>query len=121
MESWPATLPQEFEVGGFSVTPANNVVRTQVDAGVPKRRRRFTKGVSTIDGKMSMDLAQYLIFKAFVASLNDGVDQFSFPRPGYCSGTIAVSLVPDKTKIDHLGGDAFEVALSLETLEDYLD
>lgn len=40
--AWPSTLPQTPVMDGVTYTPWQNAVRTEMDAGVPKMRRRFT-------------------------------------------------------------------------------
>lgn len=121
MVTWPSNLPQEFNVGEFNIEPPNNIVNTTVDAGVPKRRRRFTKGVQVVSGKMVMDLDQYRTLMNFMdVDLHDGVDQFYFPRPGYCLGSIVASF-KEGIKKDHIGGDHFQISFSLETLDNYVE
>jgi len=41
MQTWPSTLPNpDYE--GFVEQMTNNILRTSMDAGAPKQRRRFT-------------------------------------------------------------------------------
>jgi hypothetical protein len=45
MPSWPASLPQHVLVEGYDEAPPDVLLRTEMDAGPAKVRRRFTAGV----------------------------------------------------------------------------
>lgn len=120
MDTWPTSLPQEFEVGNFSIDPGDNLILSEVEAGYPKSRKRFTKSLQTIEGVMDMTLDQVNTLETFINStIGGGTEQFYFPRPGYCSGTIVVKLkgLPGK---QHKGGSIFTITLKLLTLDDYI-
>lgn len=50
MPNWPETLPQSPLLDGWRETPADNTVRTAMEAGPAKVRARGTAGA----GKMSL-------------------------------------------------------------------
>ena len=55
---WPATLPQEPLADGYSEQAPNTVLRSQMEAGPPKLRRRFTAGVRTIECQLRLTPAE---------------------------------------------------------------
>lgn len=54
---WPASLPSP-NASGFSQTLADNVVRTEMDAGPAKVRRRSTSGVKPATHPLLLDATQ---------------------------------------------------------------
>ena len=67
MATWPATLPtfQEFLEGSYREFLANNVIRTEMDIGPAKIRRRGTAAPDIISGTMHMTSTQVGIFQTF--------------------------------------------------------
>src|SRR5262249_41506214 len=49
---WPAELPQIVQLSGYQESPPDLVLRTQMDAGPAKVRRRFTSGVRPIQASL---------------------------------------------------------------------
>ena len=56
--SWPPTLPQQLSRQGYGESLPDNVIRTTVDAGPEKRRRRFTAAVKPLRGSMVLTSVQ---------------------------------------------------------------
>jgi len=54
MATWPASLPQTVKATSFQETAPKEVIRTQMDAGPAKVRRRFTAGVRLIKGNVAL-------------------------------------------------------------------
>ena len=65
MAIWPTTLPQLPLRAGILETTPKLVIRTTMDAGPEKMRRRFTAGSRNIKHVMEMTKAQVAIFDAF--------------------------------------------------------
>jgi hypothetical protein len=77
--SWPTVLPQAVLVAGYGETSPNLMLRTQMDAGPPKMRRRFTAGVRPITGTMVMRADKLAILDDFFAvTCQGGTLQFAF-------------------------------------------
>ena len=83
MATWPEDLPQYFEADSYSYTPGSGVIRTQMDAGPPEVRRRFTAVYNIHQGSMIMSRTQYTTyFQPFVdTTLAGGSLNFDFPNP----------------------------------------
>lgn len=82
MATWPATLPQSFEPGGWNYAPQSGVIRTQMDTGYPKVRKRFTAFTNEHSGTMIMSKTLYegdfLTF--FETTIAHGSLSFDFPN-----------------------------------------
>ncbi len=53
--TWPASLPQRVAVDGYGEGPPDTTVRTRMDAGPAKVRRRFTAGVRPLSLQIDLD------------------------------------------------------------------
>lgn len=79
--AWPASLPQS---PFLPVTDQRQtaVVRTSMDAGPPKMRRRFTAAVRQITLGMFLTGAERAVFDAFFATtLEEGALPFTWTDP----------------------------------------
>ena len=76
---WPASLPQVPQKG-FTETGGALVLRTQMDAGVAKQRRR---GLSPSQMQLAFifTTAQVSTFELFVKNTIKGVARFGFKHP----------------------------------------
>ena len=82
MPTWPVSLPELPLTGGFDETPPDTTLETQMDAGPPKARRRFSAGVRKIGVKMIMTTAEVATMDAFyVATLQGGALTFDYDHP----------------------------------------
>ncbi len=82
-ENWPDTLPQVFIQSGYQETLPEVAIRTQMDAGPAKVRRRFTVQVVPIKGQMRLTSAQKSYLETFFnVTLAGGSLAFTFPHDG---------------------------------------
>jgi hypothetical protein len=78
--NWPASLPQCME--NYSEKAAPVTVRTNVEEGPPKTRRRFTKRLVRGQVTMTMTITQRNDLDSFFyVDLNGGVLTFNFKHP----------------------------------------
>jgi hypothetical protein len=61
---WPATLPMPT-VQGYSVQPGDAILRTEMDAGLARQRRRFTNVPTRVQVRWIMRRDQYAIFEGW--------------------------------------------------------
>ena len=113
--AWHVDLPQELFVAGYSGTFPNVTIKSDMDAGPAKVRRRFTAGVEPVSGTMIMTAAQLATFDTFYnTTLLGGSLRFSWTKPPV--HTVACEMrfteVPSWTKVE----GEYEVSLSLEVL-----
>ena len=76
MPAWPATLPRPL-VDDYELQPVDRVIRTQMDAGNTRSRRRFTSSPTKIPVSWNFNRGQMAVFEAFHAlDLLDGQASF---------------------------------------------
>lgn len=81
---WPSSvLPAKpLRVGSISETTPNIVVRTQMDAGPAKVRRRFTAGVRPFKLGLNLNSTELDFFDTFfVTTLQGGALSFNWTHP----------------------------------------
>lgn len=80
--SWPSNLPELPEAEGFSEAPDSGVIRTEMDTGPAKTRRRFTATTCGIKVKYAVTQTQSLIFDSFhKTTLYGGALSFLWTNP----------------------------------------
>lgn len=116
MPTWPASLPQKFLARGYSESPPNNALRTEMDQGPDKVRRRSTDAVWEYNGLMRLTGAQLTIWLEFYYQTIKEVGAFDFPHPR-TGDTIEVRVANQTPPYRALNAnDQWELTLSLEEL-----
>ena len=62
---WPHVLPQQLLVEGYGEQLSNQLIRTEMDAGPAKVRRRFTAAPRPVSGSIIVSPAQLVFFRAW--------------------------------------------------------
>lgn len=79
---WPPTLAQVPLVESYQETEPVLTIRSAVDAGPPKVRRRFTAGIPTITAQYMLTRTQTQILSDFyVGPAAGGATIFEWPDP----------------------------------------
>ena len=79
---WPPSLPQDVLVQGYDEALAENVVRTTMDAGPAKVRRRFTAGVRNFRLTVYLTRTQTDTLESFFdTTVKDGSLPFDWTHP----------------------------------------
>lgn len=115
MATWPATLPQKPLDTGYSEKAANNAIRSKMEVGPAKSRRRISAGVREHKMQFLMTWAQIETFLTFYEdTLLSGSISYTWlhPRTGV-SGSWRIKAVPEWTPSTPL---EFVVPLELELL-----
>lgn len=83
MAVWPASLPQDLQASpGLDEQPPDVMLETQMDAGPPKARRRFTAGFRPIKGTVEVTITQRnTLDDFFVNTLAGGTLPFDWKHP----------------------------------------
>ena len=90
------------------------MLRTGVDAGPEKRRKRFTAVPRSLRGAMPLTGTQLDTFRAFFSSdIADGAMAFDFPNPRDTGSTISVVFREPPSWVND-GGDVYRLRLNLE-------
>jgi hypothetical protein len=80
--TWPELLPSGLLEEGFTKQPQSNVIRTTMDAGPKKARRRYTARSVNFSGRQVFDKTELAVFEQFYhVVLADGVRRFNFTDP----------------------------------------
>jgi len=64
MATWPSTLPT-IVVNGYSITPQQPFIRTEMDQGPSRQRRRFTTTPTTYEVNWFMTEDEFGIFESW--------------------------------------------------------
>lgn len=84
MITWPSSLPQSLLLDGFGQALPENRLRSSVDVGPAKVRRRTSQNVYLLSGDMVMTVEQWRILQSFVRNdLGEGSLPFTFLDPLY--------------------------------------
>lgn len=111
---WPSSLPPTLLMEGLTIEPQNNVIRTAMDAGPQKIRRRYTARTVKFSGRFIFDASQFAVFESFYhTALADGVLRFNFTNP--ITLETAEFRFAENYTASAIDG-FFEVALKLEKL-----
>lgn len=82
MAAWPVTLPTAPNQDGFQESPPNNVIRTAMDVGLAKLRRRSTSAPRIITCSYDLTQTQVGYLDAFyVSTTYGGTDPFTWTHP----------------------------------------
>ncbi len=115
MATWPVTLPQNVLVKGFSETLPDLVLRTPMESGPAKSRRRLSYNVRVIPCYIIVTQAQAAIFDTFYnTDLEGGALSFDWvsPRTGVAA-SLHFTGVP---KLTALSNQDWEIFMPLEIM-----
>lgn len=115
MPTWPGTLPQKPSSRGYREVPPSNTMRTQMDQGPAKIRRRTTANVRPLDCTFELTLAEVAILETFyTTTLKSGSLAYDWDHPRTdVAGTWRFKKEPVYSSP---GGDLWEARCSLELL-----
>jgi len=82
MAVYPATLPQDPLLEGFSDTRQSSVLRSAMDIGAPKRRQRYTAALRSLRWPTILNGTQRATFDTFfITTISNGSVSFTIPDP----------------------------------------
>lgn len=112
---WPSSLQQLVEQSSFGLDTGESVIRSQMDIGPAKIRRRFTKQIDNLNVSIQVTSTQYTTLVDFYrVDLNGGVNQFVFNHP--ITGSPVYIRFVAAPKFKSLGGSQFEASMAWEIL-----
>lgn len=115
--TWPATLPSRLQIDGFELTLPGGAIRTQMENGPAKQRRRFTGAPQPVSGSVMLTGAQVGIFRDFyVNTLGMGAAAFDWVDPITRTAVEMRFKADSPPKIVNLGGDTYMASLNLEIM-----
>jgi hypothetical protein len=124
---WPSALPQNVRREGFSGAPSSAILRSQMDAGYPLTRRRFTANTRVWSISMTMTYEQFEYFESFfnnnpdhptIPGIWQGSVLINFPNPVWMPGTSETE--DDRPKVTcrfviPTGGQSYQYAPDADT------
>ena len=114
MAAWPGTLPTIFQVQGFKEDGADNLIRSSMDVGPAKVRRRTTTNVRNHAGSMWLTDTQYSALRTFFeTTVSYGSQSFTMDDVHGTNRDFRFVKPPEYSSI---GPGYWEVKLSLEEL-----
>jgi hypothetical protein len=123
VEIWPSTLPQQPQKG-YSESKGMNIIRSSMDAGPAKQRRR-SANPGTLDVSWILTTAQLSDLDTFIETNLGGVKRFKFPHPRLSTYATQstwkeVRIVPSGAgelyKVQYLTPGYWQVSANLEIL-----
>ena len=116
--TWPSSLPHKAIRDGFSEVGGVNVIRTPMDSGPAKTRRR-SRLAKPIQITFLMTKAQIVTLENFVENVLFGVRRFNFTHPRTLAA-VEVRIVPGNDGVFYtlspLGVDFWNVSMTFEVL-----
>jgi len=113
--AWPTSLQQILDGDNFTLQMGSMVTRTENQNGLAKVRRKFTKPIDVVSGKMVIDYSLYSDLETFYRVTTDGgVNSFTMLHPIF--GVTATFRFLAPPQLSHLGGAKFIVNLQLEVM-----
>jgi hypothetical protein len=116
MANWPSTLPKPA-LSGYSLEPQNAVLKTQMEAGPNRYRKRYTSVPMDVKASLLLTAEQMSAFKTFYqTTINQGADWFVFDGlnlgNGYATGSEVHFTEPYKA--NYIGRGQWDINFSLE-------
>lgn len=113
--AWPETLPASPLVDGYQETLPQTVLRTEMDMGPAKTRRRTTAGVGQITVAYLLTTAETATLESFYRdTLAGGALPFAYRLPR--GGGAAVCRFKKPPALVAVNGKCFRAVLELEVL-----
>lgn len=110
---WPAGLPQRPSVGGYQERFAEVALRTQMEAGAAKVRRRFTAAPRQLEIAFRMSASQVALLREFFEeTARGGAAPYDWMHPR--DGSAATFRFVEPPRVTAIAANLFSVALKLE-------
>lgn len=115
--SWPVTLPLPT-VEGYGIRPGEAILRTEMEAGPARQRKRFTQVPSRISVRWVLRRAQFALFEAWYRWLaKEGGEWFAIDLLGGLGLTVHEARFTRQFEARIRSGVLWEVTSELEIRE----
>lgn len=115
--SWPADLPQCFQLNGFTEALPNNLLKDDIDMPPVSLRSRGTSAPYRIAGNVTVTTEQWLSLRSFFHSdLADGALRFVLPPQASSDVLNWICRFSEPPKRSYLNDDLWSVSIRLERL-----
>lgn len=115
--NWPTALPS-VNLTGWKYTKQSAVLKSEMEIGPPKRRKRATSHWAVLTGTLDLTQAQFEAFTAFVETdLKGGIEYINWPD--FISGNTKLAALSVDSKgelytVTQTSENTFRVQLKLE-------
>lgn len=117
MIAWPETLPLPT-VEGYGIQPGDAILRTEMEAGPARQRRRFTQVPSRVSVRWIMRRDQFALFEAWYRwQAKEGGAWFEIELLGGLGLLIQEARFTRQFQAQLLGGTLWEIRSELEIRE----
>lgn len=108
--TWPDELQQLLDQDSFSYSIGDTSIKSDMEIGPPKVRRRFTKSTDAITCQIRIDYSQFqYLYDFWDVTLNGGVTPFIFNNPfTQVAETFRMDTPPS---LKPMGGNCYQVAM----------
>lgn len=114
--SWPTSLPQTLIAVNYNQSFPDVTIKSDMDAGPAKVRRRFTAGITPVSGVQIYTSAQLATFQEFFEdTLLGGSLRFSWTKPPAHTEACEMRFTAVPT-FTILGNGVYEIEIALEIL-----
>jgi len=114
-DTWPSTLPAAPSPQGFRELVPESTIRSQMDVGPAKLRRRTTGNVRLFAMTFELTLAQIAILETFfTTTLTGGSEAYNFDHPR--TGVTGEYRFLEPPIYSNSGGDLWVASCRLELL-----
>ena len=114
-ETFPVALQDKLNEAGFSQSLGETAIRSSMEIGLDKVRRRYTKRIDTFSCTINLTLSEYSTFNTFFdTTLAGGTKTFNYEHP--LSQTTAEFRFTKPPRIAPLGGTYFRVSMEWEEI-----
>ena len=112
---WPAALQEYLEQQEFGLVYGDTTIRSSMDVGPSKVRRRFTKGVDEMTGSITVKNDLYSTWENFFkVTLAGGSLTFEYNHP--ITGVLTEYRFKGMPSVSNIGGEYFRVSMSWEEM-----
>lgn len=115
-ETWPSELQVLLNQDSFGLNFGDSTIRSDMDVGPAKVRRRITRAVDTLSCTITTKtVSEFSAFEYFYkTTLNGGVNQFTFNHP--VTGVETDFRMCKTPSFRPLGGNVFQISMEWEIL-----
>jgi hypothetical protein len=115
--TWPTTLPLPT-VQGYGIRPGEAILRTEMEAGPARQRKRFTQVPSRVSVRWRMKREQFALFEAWYRwQAKEGGEWFAIDLLGGIGLTSHEARFTRQFDARPLGGTLWEITSELEIRE----
>ena len=113
--AWPGALQDKLNEQSFGIRKGSTTIRSDMDTGPAKVRRRFTRSVDMFTASIDLTTSEFSTFETFFnTTINGGVTIFEFDHP--ITGVLTNFRFVGDPEYSSIGGGNFRVSMVWEKM-----